>query len=154
MLPSHLVIVLSDQIHYLQVHVCCQCLITRNLLISKDLQTWPKSCSAIFFVVTESSTRNRIAANKKGAWVLADNQESSDVSNRSISVQEYLKNLICATLEKSVWLNCGHPRHRSSKRNAWLQMGESPELRAQVQNKSQARVMALQERLAPVNSGH
>src|SRR5579863_8172847 len=32
-------------------------LIPCNLLISKDLRNWPKSCSAIFFVVTESSTR-------------------------------------------------------------------------------------------------
>src|SRR5580693_355968 len=45
--------------HYPEVHVCCQCPDPCNSLISKDLQIWPKSCSAIFFVVAESSTRNR-----------------------------------------------------------------------------------------------
>src|SRR5271155_2058745 len=62
-----------------------------NLLISKDLRNWPNSCSAIFFVVAESSTRNRTPAKKNRVGVLSDNQGTLDVSKRSYRLENTRK---------------------------------------------------------------
>src|SRR5271155_2095126 len=108
----------------------------RNLLISKDLQIWPNSCSAFFFrghgkFYSKSQPRKHIAF-----VTLQTIQESLDAPNRFIPIKEYLKNLICATLCKSVWLRCGHPRHHRTPRNNWLELDEGPEFRARLQNQS------------------